>query len=120
MLLGAIGLLLATAGLYGVSSYVVALRGRELAIRMAIGAAPRTILVMILRQSMRVAVLGLLVGGSAAVVVSRWIQSEYHGILGIEEQALGGAAGLFMVAMFLAAVIPAARASRIDPVENLR
>jgi ABC-type antimicrobial peptide transport system permease subunit len=114
------GLLRATAGLYGVSSYVVAMRSRELAIRLAIGAAPGTILVMILRQSTQVAVVGVVAGSSAAIVASRWIQSEYQGILAIDGQACAGAAGLFTIAMFLAAVVPAARASRIDPVENLR
>lgn len=62
----------------------------------------------------------LLAGGGAAVVVSRWIQSEYHGILGIDGEAFGSAVGLFIMAMFLASAIPAARASRLDPVENLR
>ncbi len=120
VLLGGIGLLLATAGLYGVSSYLVAMRSREFAIRIAVGAAPRTILTMVLRQSMRLAFIGLLVGGSAAVAVSRWIQSEYHGILGIDGEAFGSAVALFILAMFLATAIPAARASRLDPVESLR
>jgi hypothetical protein len=120
VLLGVIGLLLATAGLYGVSSYLVAMRSRELAIRMAVGAAPRMILTMVLRQSMRVALIGVLAGGSAAIAVSRWIQSEYHGILGIDAEAFGSAVGLFILAMFLATAIPAGRASRLDPVENLR
>jgi ABC-type antimicrobial peptide transport system permease subunit len=120
VLLGVIGLLLATAGLYGVSSYLVAMRSRELAIRMAVGAAPRMILTMVLRQSMRVALIGVLAGGSAAIAVSRWIQSEYHGILGIDGEAFGSAVGLFILAMFLATAIPAGRASRLDPVENLR
>jgi putative ABC transport system permease protein len=118
--LGAIGLLLAASGLYGVSSYLVAMRSRELAIRMAVGAAPLEILTMVLRQSMRLAVIGLLAGGSAAVAVSRWIQSEYHGILGIDGWALGSTVGVFIIAMFLASAIPAARASRLDPVKNLR
>jgi predicted permease len=118
--MGVIGLLLATTGLYGVSSSVVAMQSRELAIRMALGAAPRTILAMVLRQSMRVAVTGLLVGGGAAVAASRWIQSGYYGIVGIDGQAFGIAVGLFITAMVLASAIPAVRASRLDPVENLR
>jgi putative ABC transport system permease protein len=118
--MGVIGLLLATTGLYGVSSYVVAMRSRELAIRMALGAAPRTILAMVLQQSMRVAVIGLLGGGGAAVAVSRWIQSGYHGIVGIDAEAFGSAVGLFITAMVVASAIPAVRASRVDPVENLR
>ncbi len=120
VLMGAIGLLLATAGLYGVSSYLVAMRSRELAIRMAVGAAPGTILTMVLRQSMRVGLVGLLIGGCAAVAVSWWIQSEYDGILGIDGRAFGGAVGLFVIAMLLATAIPAARAARLDPVESLK
>ena len=119
-LLGAIGLLLATAGLYGVSSYLVAMRSRELAIRLAVGATPRAILTMVLRQSLRLAGTGLLAGGGAAIVASRWIQSEYHGIVGIDGAAFGGAVGLFVAATCIASAIPAVRASKLDPVENLR
>jgi ABC-type antimicrobial peptide transport system permease subunit len=118
--LGVVGLLLATAGLYGVSSYVVAMRSREIAIRMAVGAKPAVILAMVLGQSMRVAVVGLLAGGGTAVAVSRFIQSEYHGIHGIDGAAFGGAVVLFLAAMLLASAIPAVRASRLDPVENLK
>jgi hypothetical protein len=118
--LGLLGLLLATAGLYGVSSYVAAMRSREIAIRMAIGARPQAILRMVLHQSMRVASVGLLVGGAAAVAVSRVIQSEYHGIEGIDVVAFGGAVALFMAAMLFASAVPALRASRVDPVENLK
>ena len=118
--LGVIGLLLATAGLYGVSSYVVAMRSREIAIRMAMGARPQVILAMVLGQSMRIAAIGLLVGGAAAVAVSRLIQSEYHGIQGIDGVAFGGASALFVAAMLLASAIPAVRASRLDPVESLK
>jgi len=75
---------------------------------------------MVLRQSMRVAVIGLVAGGGAAVAASRWIQSEYNGILGIDGEAFGSAVVLFIMAMLLASAIPAARASRLDPVENLR
>jgi putative ABC transport system permease protein len=118
--LGVIGLLLATAGLYGVSSYVVAMRSREISIRMAIGARPQEILKMILSQSMGMAIVGLLAGAGAAAVVSRVIQSEYHGIQEIDPAAFGGAAALFVAAMLLASAIPAVRASRVDPVANLK
>jgi hypothetical protein len=119
-LLGVIGLLLATVGLYGVSSYVVAMRSRELAIRVALGAGPRTIVRMMLSQSMRVALIGLLVGGGAAVAASLIIQSEYHGIVGIDSLAFTGAGTLFLVAMLVASAVPAARAARVDPIANLK
>jgi putative ABC transport system permease protein len=118
--LGVIGLLLATAGLYGVSSYVVALRAREMAIRIAMGATSRAILALVLGQSMRTAFAGLIVGGGAAVAASRWIQSEYHGIRRIDFTAFGGAVFLFLVSMLIAGLIPAVRASLVDPVENLK
>jgi ABC-type antimicrobial peptide transport system permease subunit len=118
--LGAIGLVLATAGLYGVSSYVVAMRSREIAIRIAIGAHPRAILKMMLAQSMRTAGIGLIAGAAAALVASRVIQSEYHGIHDLDPVAFAGSAGLFLAAMLAAAAAPAVRASRVDPVENLK
>ena len=117
---GVVGLLLATAGLYGVSSYVVAMRAREMAIRMAMGARPRAILTMVLRHSMTAAVIGVFVGGGAALAVSRIIQSEYHGIVGIDSAAFGGAVALFMATMLIAGAVPAVRASRVDPVECLK
>ena len=119
-LLGLIGLALATAGLYGVASYLVAMRSREIAIRMALGAMPGAILSMIVGQSMRVAIAGLLIGGSAAAAVSRIIQSEYHGIVGLDGAAFAGASALFLGAMLFASAIPALRASRTNPVENLK
>jgi hypothetical protein len=118
--LGVVGLLLATAGLYGVASYVVVMRSRELAIRMALGAAPRAILTMILSQSMRIALVGLLAGAASAAVASRVIQAGYYGIRGIDGLAFGGAMALFVAAMVVAGIIPAVRASRLDPVENLK
>jgi putative ABC transport system permease protein len=119
-LIGLIGLLLATAGLYGVSSYVVTMRSREMAIRMAIGARPRSIVAMMLRQSMRVAIAGLIAGGGAALVVSRLIQAEYHGIRDIDVIAFATAVSLFLVTMLAASVVPAVRASRIDPMHTLK
>jgi ABC-type antimicrobial peptide transport system permease subunit len=118
--IGVIGVLLATAGLYGVTSYVVAMRSREIAIRMAIGARPQTILRMILGQSMRIALVGLVVGSGAAVAASRVIQSEYHGVRGVDAAAYAAAAVLFLAAMLCASAIPARRASRVDPIQNLK
>jgi predicted permease len=118
--IGVMGVLLATAGLYGLSSYVLAMRSRELAVRMAIGAAPRNIVTMIFGRSMRLALIGLGAGGTAAIAVSRWIQSEYHGVTGIDPFALVASALLFLATMVLASAIPALRASRLDPVQHLK
>ncbi len=118
--LGLIGLLLAAAGLYAVTSHAVAQRAREIAIRMAIGARPAEILTMIISQSMRTAVIGLLIGGCAAIAATRIIQSGYHGILGLDSMAFAVAAILFLAAMLTASALPAMRAARVDPIENLK
>jgi len=118
--LGIIGVLLATAGLYGVASYVVEMRTREIAIRMAIGARPQTILAMVLGQSLRVALIGVVIGSGAAVAGSRIIQSEYHGVRDVDAAAFAAAVALFLAAMLVASGIPALRASRVDPIENLK
>ncbi len=117
---GLVGLVLATAGLYGISSYVVSMRTREIAIRVAIGARPGAILSMVLKQSMRVAFLGLIFGLVAALIASRIVQSEYHGVVGIDRPAFAAAVLLFLSAMLLASAVPAIRASRLDPVEKLK
>jgi hypothetical protein len=118
--LGIIGVLLATAGLYGVASYVVEMRTREIAIRMAIGARPQTILAMVLGQSLRVALIGVVIGSGAAVAGSRIIQSEYHGVRDVDAAAFAAAVALFLAAMLVASGVPALRASRVDPIENLK
>jgi putative ABC transport system permease protein len=117
---GLVGLLLATAGLYGISSYVVSMRAREIAIRVAVGARPGAILVMVLNQSLRVAIVGVIFGGVSAVIASRIVQSEYHGVVGLDRGAFAGVVILFVAAMLLATAMPALRASRRDPVKNLK
>lgn len=94
------------------------MRSRELAIRMALGAAPRAILTI--GQSMRLAALALAAGAGAAIAVSRWIQSEYHGIEGIDGVAFAASVALFLMAMLIASAFPAVRASRLDPIESLK
>ena len=118
--LGAIGLVLAATGVYGMASYFAAMRARELAIRIALGAAPRAILALVLAQSLRMALAGLVVGGVAAVAVSRWIQAGYYGVVGIDVVTLGGAIGLFIAVMLLAGLVPAARAAAVDPLDTLK
>ncbi len=64
--------------------------------------------------------LGLAIGGASALAVGRLVQSEYHGIRGIDRLAFGASAALFLAAMLLASVIHGLRASRTDPMDNLR
>jgi ABC-type antimicrobial peptide transport system permease subunit len=119
-LLGIVALLLASVGLYGVTSYSVAMRLREIAVRMALGARPDRILTMVLRQALTLVTIGSVLGGVAAIVAGRLIQAEIYGVAGVPFATLGGAAALLAVAMFLASILPARRAARLDPNVALR
>jgi hypothetical protein len=114
-LLGIVALLLASIGLYGVTSYSVATRAREIAVRMALGARPDSVLAMVLRQAATLVLIGSAVGAAAAIGIGRLIQAEIYGVAGVPFATLGGAAALLAAAMFLASVLPAQRAARLDP-----
>jgi predicted permease len=119
-LLGIVALLLAGLGLYGVTSYSVATRAREIAVRMAVGARTAQIVAMVLRQALGVAMIGSVLGGVAAIVAGLLIQAEVFGVAGIDVATLGGSAALLAVAMLLASILPALRAARLDPNAVLR
>ena len=119
-LLGIVALLLASVGLYGVTSYSVAMRGREIAVRMALGARADLVLAMVLRQALAVATIGFAIGGVAAIAAGLLIQAEVFGVAGIDVATLGGSALLLAVSMLLASILPAWRATRLDPNAVLR
>jgi predicted permease len=118
--MGLVALLLAAAGLLAVVSYAVAQRSREFAIRIALGALPSAVLALVVRQSMRMVAIGFAIGGTIAVGLTQVFRSQFHGADSLDYAAfLGSTAGLAIV-MLLASVIPASRAARMDPVENLK
>jgi ABC-type antimicrobial peptide transport system permease subunit len=118
--LGIVALLLASLGLYGVTSYSVAMRRREIAVRMALGARADRVVAMVLRQALAVAIVGSVLGGLAAVGAGFVIQAEVFGVAGVDVRTLAGSAALLAVAMFLASILPARRAARLDPNVALR
>jgi predicted permease len=118
--LGLVGLLLATAGLYAVMSYFVSLRSREIGVRLALGAAPRTITRMTLGEALRLAIWGGAVGGIGAVITSKVVQSGMHGVEGLDPAALAGSFLLLGLTMLVAGAVPAYRAARVDPLTVLR
>jgi ABC-type antimicrobial peptide transport system permease subunit len=118
--LGIVALLLASAGLYGVTSYSVATRVREIAVRMALGARADRVVAMVLRQALAVAAIGAAIGGLVAIAAVIVIQSQVFGVSGVDVATLGGAAALLTAAMLLASFLPAWRAARLDPNLALR
>jgi putative ABC transport system permease protein len=113
--LGVVALLLAGMGLYGVTSYSVTMRRREIAVRMALGARTDRVVTMVLRQALAVATIGLVLGGLAAIAAGRVIQAGVFGVAGVPFATLSQAAVLLAAALLLASLLPARRASRLDP-----
>jgi predicted permease len=113
-------LLLAAVGLYGVVSYVVTQRTREIGMRLAIGARPTQLQRTVVGQSLLLAGVGLMVGGAGALAATRVLRGLLYGVEPTEPTAFAGAAALLLGVTLLASWIPARRASRVDPTEALR
>jgi predicted permease len=118
--LGIVALLLASVGLYGVTSYSVAMRGREIAVRMALGARADRVVAMVLRQALTIATIGSVLGGLVGIAAGLVIRAEMFGVAGVDIAALGGSAALLVTAMLMASSVPAWRAARLDPNVVLR
>ncbi|HET9362504.1 MAG TPA: FtsX-like permease family protein, partial [Vicinamibacterales bacterium] len=118
--LGIVALLLASVGLYGVTSYSVAMRVREIAVRMALGARADRVVAMFLRQALALATIGSVLGGLVGIAAGLVIRTQVFGVAGVDTVALAGAAVLLVAAMLLASSLPALRAARLDPNAVLR
>jgi ABC-type antimicrobial peptide transport system permease subunit len=118
--LGVLALILAAGGLYGVVSYMVMLRQKEIGIRIALGADRATVLSLVLRQAIVPVVLGCALGAAGAVATGSLVRSRLYGVSAMDPVAFGGAALVLLGTMVLASLVPARRAARVDPVEVLR
>ena len=118
--LAALALTLAAVGIYGVFSYSVAARTRDIGVRMAMGATHASVLGMILRQGAALAAAALLLGIPVALMLARGLRSQLYRISPADSVAYTSVAVLLMGVVLLACYIPARRATRIDPVEALR
>ena len=119
-LFAGLALILSCIGLYGVMSYVVAQRTRELGIRMALGAQTRDVLKLVIRQGIRLTLLGAAIGGAGAVALSRVIKSWLFGVSPTDPLTFAVAALLLAVVALLSCWIPARRATKVDPITVLR
>ncbi|MGZ8255832.1 MAG: FtsX-like permease family protein, partial [Burkholderiaceae bacterium] len=117
---GAVALLLACLGLYGVTTYSVSRRTREIGIRMAMGATRGGVLNTILSGALLQLAAGLALGIPAALVAGRLLQANLFGVSAHDPATLVGSIAVLAVSAVVAAVIPARRAATLDPVRALR
>jgi putative ABC transport system permease protein len=115
-----LALLLASIGLYGVMSFVVAQRTREIGIRIALGATPCRVVALFLRQGLHLVVVGIVIGVAGGAAISRLLAAVLVDLSPLDPLAFGGVSmGLTIVAM-LAICLPVRRATKVDPMIALR
>jgi len=118
--LGTISMLLAGVGLYGVMAYSVSQRTREIGIRMALGADPGGVLRIVMREGLLLALLGIAAGLAIALAAAPQIAPLLYQVSPADPVSIAGAALFLIVVAVLASLIPALRATRVDPIRALR
>ena len=118
--LGALALSLAAVGLYGIMAYSVNQRQHEIGLRMALGADLRTVLRLVLRQGLTLVALGLGIGLVASVAISRSVAGLLYGVSTTDPMAFGAVSAILLAVSVAASLVPALRATRVDPVVALR
>jgi putative ABC transport system permease protein len=113
-------LLLASVGVYGVMSYLVTQSRHDIGLRVALGARPGDIIGLVVRQGMGLVAIGILAGLAGAAALTRLMSSLLFGIRATDAATFGSVATLLAATAFLATVIPAFRATRVDPIVALR
>ncbi len=113
-------LILAVVGIYGTLSYMVGQRTREVGVRIALGAAPGTVLRMIMRHGAALGIIGIVLGIGLAAGVSEVLANFLFEVTPLDPWAYTVAAGSLALAVLLATLAPALRATRVDPIEALR
>jgi predicted permease len=119
-IVGGVAMLLAAIGLYGVIAYSVARRTREIGIRLALGARPASMLTLVMRQGLMVAITGLAFGFVLATIAARAIGSMLYGIRTSDPVSWIAAAAILLGVSAIANIVPAWRASRVEPSRALR
>jgi predicted permease len=117
---GALATLLAAVGLYGVMAFVVARRRKELGIRLALGAQPGFVIWLVMREVLLLLAIGLLIGIPSAMLLGRYVSNQLYGIQGSDPTIAVWTVVFLAIVSAAAGLIPARRASRIDPILALR
>jgi macrolide transport system ATP-binding/permease protein len=120
ILFGLLALLLASTGLYSVMAYTVSHRTREIGIRMALGAQAGDVLTLVLRQGVKLVLLGVALGTVAALAVTRVVESLLFGLSATDPTPYAGVALLLTLVAMLACWLPARRATKVDPLVAIR
>jgi predicted permease len=117
---GGLAVVLACVGLYGVLSYAVTQRRAEIGIRMALGATRQSVLLMVLGETVRVLLAGTLIGIPGVLASTRFVSSFLYGLTPADPVTIVAATILLAIAAVMASIVPARRASRVDPMAALR
>jgi ABC-type antimicrobial peptide transport system permease subunit len=117
---GVLALVLATIGVYGVVSYAVAQRTREIGVRMALGARRPAIVRLVVGQGMQLGWIGLAIGLVLSVATMGVVSSVLYGVTPRDPLVLGSVVVILMLVVAIASLVPARRAMRIDPITSLR
>jgi ABC-type antimicrobial peptide transport system permease subunit len=117
---GSLAAVLAAVGLYGTISYAVTRRTREFGIRIALGADRRRVLLLVLREVAGLLTVGIGIGAPASFLLARLIESQLYGIDARDPWMVAGAAALMTAVALIAALAPAMRAMRVEPLQALR
>ena len=120
VLFGGLALTLAAIGVYGVMAYGVSQRTRELGIRLALGARPGSVRLLVLGQGLVMTALGVGIGLAGALALGRLLTSLLYGVSPADPRVLLVAAAVLATVSLLASLVPAIRATRVDPIDALR
>ena len=119
-LFAALATLLSAVGIFGVMNYSVALRTRELGLRLAVGAQPRQVLLLVLKQGFVLTLVGVVFGLAAALALTRLLSGLLFDVTAVDVTTFTTILLLLVIVSLLACYLPARRAMRIDPLQALR